>query len=80
MEPNQKCSRLAILNEEMNAIYYADSLYWRQGNSQSKAARADYQFRKERLEEIRRELAPTTICLTSDSCQNASFVVFQGGP
>jgi hypothetical protein len=58
MEPDgKKGSRIAILNEEMDAIHNANSLYWKQGQSQTLADRAQYEFRQERLEKIRKELA-----------------------
>jgi hypothetical protein len=52
-----KLSRIAVLNEEMDAIHCANSLYWNAGQTCTLAARAEYQFRKERLENIRIELA-----------------------
>ena len=58
MEPDSRtAARIAALNEEMDAIHYANSLYWKQGKSQTLAAKAEYQFRNERLEQIREELA-----------------------
>ncbi len=58
MEPDAKArARIVVLNEEMEAIHYANSLYWKQGNSQTIAAKAEYQFRTERLEVIRAELS-----------------------
>jgi hypothetical protein len=57
MEPNTSTkARIAALNEEMDAIHYANSLYWKQGKSQTLAAKAEYLFRNERLEQIRIEL------------------------
>jgi hypothetical protein len=41
----------------MDAIYLADRLYWLQGNRSDRPARASYQRRLARLEEIRSELA-----------------------
>jgi hypothetical protein len=49
--------KIAALTVEMNAIHFANSLYWKQGHSQTVAARAEYQRRQDRLEEIRTELA-----------------------
>ena len=49
-------TRIAFLNEEMDAIHYANSLYWKQ-NSPTPAAKAEYQFRNERLDKVRAELA-----------------------
>jgi len=58
MQPDdRKIARIGILNEEMDAIHFANSLYWKQGHSQNLAAKAQYEFRKERLEKIRIELA-----------------------
>jgi hypothetical protein len=41
----------------MDAIHHANSLHWKQGQSQTLAAKSEYQFRNERLERIRTELA-----------------------
>jgi hypothetical protein len=41
----------------MDAIHHVNSLYWKQGQSQTLAAKAEYQFRNERLEGIRTEIA-----------------------
>jgi hypothetical protein len=49
--------KIALLNEEMDAIHYANDLFWKQGTSQSKTAKSEYQFRNERLDKIRAELA-----------------------
>ena len=49
-------TRIAFLNEEMDAIHYANSLYWKQ-KGQTPAAKAEYQFRNERLDKVRAELA-----------------------
>jgi hypothetical protein len=57
MEPDKKSARIANLNEEMDAIHSANGLYWKQGNSQTVAAKTEYQFRQDRLETIRSELA-----------------------
>jgi hypothetical protein len=43
--------------DEMDAIHYANSLFWKQGNDPTRAARAEYQERQERLEQIREQLA-----------------------
>ena len=56
MALDEKNARIAYLNEEMDAIHYANSLYWNQGKSQTIAARAEYHFRLNRLEKIRTEL------------------------
>jgi|ERR1700722_5209439 len=58
MEPNIFTNvKIAALTVEMDAIHFANSLYWKQGYSQTVAARAEYQRRQDRLEEIRTELA-----------------------
>jgi len=49
--------KIGLLNEEMDQIHQANNLYWKQGNSQTLAAKAEYEFRNERLERIRAELA-----------------------
>jgi hypothetical protein len=57
MEPFSKTKlKIALLNEEMDSLHRANGLYWSQGQSQTTSARAQYQFRQERLEVIRREL------------------------
>jgi hypothetical protein len=49
--------RIAALNEEMDTLHYANSLYWRQGQYHNSDAKALYQFRQDRLDQIRSELA-----------------------
>jgi hypothetical protein len=49
-------ARIATLNDEMDSIHHANSLYWRREN-RTLAARAGYNSRNERLEKIRAELA-----------------------
>ncbi len=49
-------ARIATLCKEMGEIHKANLLYWEQGESQSLAARAQYESRNERLEQIRAEL------------------------
>jgi hypothetical protein len=44
------------LQEEIEFIYFANELYWRQAD-RGDAAKADYYRRQDRLEEIRSELA-----------------------
>jgi hypothetical protein len=51
-----KLLRIAVLNEEMDTIHCANSLYWNAGQSHPLAARVEYQFRKKRLDNIRIEL------------------------
>ena len=50
-------TRIAFLNVEMDELHRANGLYWKQGQSQSLAEKSKYEFRNERLEEIRNELA-----------------------
>jgi hypothetical protein len=50
-------AKLGFLYEEMDAIHRANGLYWRQGEAQTPTAKAEYDFRNERLEKIRAELA-----------------------
>jgi hypothetical protein len=58
VEPDLRTkARIAALSEKLGAIHYANRLYWNQGRSQTVAAKAEYQFRQDRLEVIRRELA-----------------------
>jgi hypothetical protein len=57
MEPDPNiAARIAALQKEMDAIHHANSLYWKHSEP-TLAARAEYQFRQDRLEEIRAELA-----------------------
>jgi hypothetical protein len=49
-------ARIAVLQEEIEFIHYANGLYWRQANPDD-AAKADHYRRQDRLEEIRSELA-----------------------
>jgi hypothetical protein len=44
------------LTEEMKTIHSANNLYWKQGETHSKEAKAEYHRRNDRLEEIRNEL------------------------
>lgn len=58
MEPDATArARIATLHEEIVTIDFANSLYWKQGQASSRAERAEYQQRLERLDEIRHELA-----------------------
>jgi hypothetical protein len=50
-------ARIASLSKEMDEIHHANRLYWKQGESQSLAAKAEYESRNERLEQIRAALA-----------------------
>jgi hypothetical protein len=58
MEPDVTTSlRVAILYEKMDAINHANDLYWEQGEAVTLDARIEHQYRRERLEEVRKELA-----------------------
>ena len=50
-------AKIATLEEEMESIHAADTLYWKQGTSQTREERVEYERRQVRLREIRRELA-----------------------
>ena len=50
-------AKIAALEEEMESIHAADTLYWKQGTSQTREERVEYQRRQVRLREIRSELA-----------------------
>jgi hypothetical protein len=50
-------ARIASLRKEVDEIHRANRLYWEQGESQTLAAKAEYDSRNERLEQIRAELA-----------------------
>ena len=57
MDPEAtKKQRIAVLQEEIDFIHYANELYWRHSNP-SNEIKAEYYRRQDRLEEIRRELA-----------------------
>jgi hypothetical protein len=58
---SKKKARIAALSEEIDAIHAADLLYWQAGKLQTRAERAEYQLRQERLEKIRRELAQLSL-------------------
>jgi hypothetical protein len=57
MERDSKEKRIAALREEMDAIHAANRLYWQAGEEHTLAERAEYQFRQDRLDKIRSELA-----------------------
>lgn len=63
----QTNAKIFVLNAEMDEIHYANSLYWNQGNIHSKAAKAEYEWRQERLEKIRAELALLRLRMSSGS-------------
>ena len=48
--------KIALLNEEMHSLHAANTVYWRE-KTQTLATKALHQFRQDRLEAIRRELA-----------------------
>ncbi len=56
MEPKARKARIATLHEEIDAIHFANKLYWEQ-EAPTREARAEYQRRQDRLQEIRSELA-----------------------
>jgi hypothetical protein len=51
-------ARVAILSEEMDGIHFTNALYWERGEAATLKARAAYERRQRRLEEIRNELFP----------------------
>jgi hypothetical protein len=53
----ERKARIADLNKEMDAIHFVNSLYWQRREANTTTARAEYQRRLDRLDEIRRELA-----------------------
>jgi hypothetical protein len=53
-EPRE--ARIQALKDEIDAIFQADTLYWKAGEINDANARAEYQRRQDRLEEIRKEL------------------------
>lgn len=58
MESNViETAQLVALREEIDAIHFANSLFWRHKEARTRAALAEYQSRQERLAHIRRELA-----------------------
>ena len=50
-------AKITFLNQEMDEIHHANTLYWKQKEGHTKAAKAQYQWRQDRLEKIREELA-----------------------
>jgi hypothetical protein len=49
--------KIGQLNEEMDGIHFVNSLYWKRGEATTPEAKTEHERRKERLEEIRSELA-----------------------
>jgi hypothetical protein len=71
MEPDVIArTRLAALRQEIDAIHFANSLFWRHKEAHTRDAIAEYQSRQERLDQIREELARlgagTTIMVATD--------------
>jgi hypothetical protein len=56
MNSEPKHKRIAALHEEMDAIHFANRLYWDQ-KSHGRDADSEHQKRQSRLEEIRKELS-----------------------
>lgn len=57
MEPDaEKKARIAALNQEMDGIRFVNTL-WERSETATSKARAEYQRRLQRLEEIQRELS-----------------------
>jgi hypothetical protein len=50
-------AKIAALKEEIESIRFADALYLKHGKGCSREASAEYQYRQDRLQEIRSELA-----------------------
>jgi hypothetical protein len=50
-------ARLETLTSEMQIIHAANTLYWRSAEEATLQARAMHEFRKDRLEKLRNELA-----------------------
>jgi len=50
-------NKVATLREELDSASRDDVLYWKQGISPSRVARAEYQRRQDRRQEILKELA-----------------------
>jgi hypothetical protein len=53
--------KIALLTTEMEEINFVDSLYWKCGKTVSTEAKAEYERRQKRLEEISDELEKTLI-------------------
>jgi hypothetical protein len=50
-------AKMAALKEEIESILFADALYLKRGNGCSREATAEYQYRQDRLQEVRGGLA-----------------------
>jgi hypothetical protein len=60
-------NRIAVLKEEINFIHVANYKYWvSPAGEHSREARAEYERRRARLEEIRIELSKTAPKLAAD--------------
>jgi hypothetical protein len=58
MEPDISTKQKIIaLTAEMEGIHFANREYWRKGDAVTTAERAEHERRKEKLEEIRTEVA-----------------------
>jgi hypothetical protein len=69
MEPAaNKESRITALNKEIDTIYFADRQYWDQSERATHDMRIEHQRRKERLEEIRKELAQLRSAQSEQNC------------
>jgi len=49
-------NRIAVLSEEIDGIHFVNIFYWESGEAATLKARAEYERRQRRLEEIRNEL------------------------
>jgi hypothetical protein len=57
MPTARKKSVVATLSQEIDAIHVANLLYWKSASHElGREARIEYEYRRQRLEEIRREL------------------------
>jgi hypothetical protein len=57
MEPDaKKKTRIAALGKKMDDIHLLNSAYWERGEAVTSEAKAEYERRVDRVEEIRREL------------------------
>ena len=45
-------TKIALLREEIDAIHFANVLYWRHSTEHSREAIAEYEWRQRRLREI----------------------------
>jgi hypothetical protein len=59
-------TKIALLREEMNAIHFANVLYWRHSREHSREATAEYDQRQRRLREI--AAARRALVCEGDNC------------